>query len=60
MMLRLTDGGRLVREANGTIVRYSAAGKPLESLRPADSGYSYWLGLLYSAAKKPAPDAPRR
>ena len=60
MMLRLTDGGRLIREADGTIVRYSAAGTPLESLRPSDSGYSYWLGLLYSAAKKPVPDTRQR
>lgn len=59
MMLRLTDGGRLMRKADGTIVHYSAAGKPVVSLRPSDSGYSYWLGLLDAAANKPEPEGRR-
>lgn len=48
MLVRLSDGGRLVSGRDGQIHRYDRRGRVIETLRPGDPGYSYWLSLLYA------------
>ena len=47
MAVKLTDGGHLAKMADGRIIRFDKSGQPIETLRPGDGGYSFWLGLLY-------------
>jgi hypothetical protein len=46
MAVKLSDGGHLAKLANGSIVRYDKSGTPIETLKPGDTGYGYWFGLV--------------
>ena len=52
--LKLTDGGHLAKQADGTITRYDKSGKAVETLKPGASGYGYWLELV--CGKQPDSD----
>lgn len=47
MAVKLTDGGHLAKMADGRIIRFDKSGEPVETLRPGDDRYGFWLGLLY-------------
>ena len=44
--LKLTDGGHLSKMADCRIVRFDRAGNRVEELKPGDTGYGYWFGLV--------------
>jgi len=49
MAIKLSDGGHLAKLATGTIVRFDKSGNQVESLKPGDTGYSYWFSLVCKA-----------
>ncbi len=55
MAIKLSDGGHLAKLANGTIIRFDRSGSQVETLKPGDSGYSYWFSLVSKneTAKRP-------
>ncbi len=46
MAVKLSDGGHLAKLADGRIVRFDKDGKRVESLKPGDTGYGYWVSLV--------------
>jgi hypothetical protein len=52
MAVKLSDGGHLAKLADGRIVRFDASGKQVESLKPGDTGYGYWLDLVCRFTKR--------
>jgi hypothetical protein len=46
MVVRLSDGGKLELGEGQSVVRLDRRGQVIEVLRPGDSCYWYWLGLV--------------
>jgi hypothetical protein len=46
MVVRLSDGGKLEIGEGQSVVRLDRHGQVIEILRPGDSCYGYWLGLV--------------
>jgi len=46
MTVRLSDGGRLELGEGQSVVRLDRHGQVVEVLRPGDSCYGYWIGLV--------------
>ena len=55
MAFKLADGGHLAKMADGRIIRFDKDGKQVESLKPGDSGYGYWVGLVFRHDDKKPP-----
>lgn len=45
--VRLSYGGHLAKMADGRIIRFGPSGQPVETLRPGDDRYGFWLGLVF-------------
>jgi hypothetical protein len=52
MMVNLSDGGRMELQPDGSIVRYDGRGRPVETMKPGDSVYEYWLGSVETYGTK--------
>jgi len=52
MTVQLSDGGRLELGEGQSVVRFDRQGQVVEVLRPGDSCYGYWLGLLRPGPKE--------
>jgi hypothetical protein len=53
MMVELSDGGRLELQSDGSIVRLDNRNRPVETVKPGDSLYGYWIGLVEMYGKRP-------
>jgi hypothetical protein len=62
MMANLSDGGRMELQPDGSIVRFDGRGKPVETMKPGESVYGYWLGLVetYGTEDSAHPDRADR
>ena len=60
MMVKLSDGGRMELQADGSIVRFDGRGRPVETMQPGDSVYGYWLRLVETYGKKDSRQPDRR
>ena len=52
MAVKLSDGGHLIKMADGRILRFDASGQQVVRLKPGDSGYSYWFSLVAKFAPR--------
>jgi hypothetical protein len=55
MVVRLSDGGKLELGKGQSVVRLDRQGQVIEILRPGDSCYGHWLGLVRPGQKEEQP-----